>query len=96
MEFDTIGQIADFTQQLTVVFIEIIHWDDPRLQYTKYAIPELTPYHKTHWIDFLTSKNEIWLPKIDYARNVDMSIQSEQIYVYNNGAYVPLASLNPL
>eukprot|EP00347_Sterkiella_histriomuscorum_P019697 403340633 len=86
LELDAMGTIDDYNQQATIVFIEIVRWNDQRLNYTKYStLPEITPYHKSHWIDLQTSNDLIWKPHHSYVNQVGMEVQSEQFYLYASG-----------
>jgi Neurotransmitter-gated ion-channel ligand binding domain len=71
---------------VTVIFIEIVHWQDPRLNYSKYTnISSISAYHKSHWIDLQTSNDLIWKPTHSYVNQVLMEVESEQVYLYSNG-----------
>ena len=38
-----------------IVFQELLEWIDKRLNYSVLLLPEITDYHKTHWINLETS-----------------------------------------
>ena len=68
------------------MFIEIVRWLDPRLNYTKYNnLSEITAYHRSHWIDLQTSNDLIWKPHHSYVNQVSLEVESEQFYLYNTG-----------
>jgi len=60
------------------LFIEILRWSDPRLNYTRYSnLTELSKYHLTHWIDLQTSNDLIWKPDHSYTNQVNIEVEAE-------------------
>ena len=69
--------------QYSLIVREYVKWIDPRLKYSDFQdkAKSISDYHKTHWIDVTSEKDEFWLPSIVYQDLVDKTLQEEQYYM---------------
>lgn len=97
LEIDAIKNINDFKQQLNLILIEYIQWQEPRLSFGKFSraqVPSLTDIMIEKGIDITAIGEYIWTPKFLYGSQVDQKIVENQVFLYQDGRVVLFRKLD--
>lgn len=79
-EIDAIDTINDFNQQFSLMLLEYIRWEDPRLAFQDIdsrKLPSLKKAHIEYGIDMTSAAGVIWKPDFLYVDQVDEETYQE-------------------
>lgn len=90
-EIDAIDSINDFNQQFSLMLLEYIRWEDPRLAFGDIPIaqlPSLQKAHSSYGIDITSAAGVIWKPDFLYVDQVDEETYQQQYFLSPEGSIV--------